>query len=379
MVADRFDVIVVGAGVFGVWTALVLQRSGRRTALMDAWGVAHPRASSAGETRIIRAGYGTQDHYSEWAWEALSRWKALEEETGAAILVPCGVLWLARAGDAALEASRQALERLGIPRQRLTPAGLRKKFPAFDPRGAEDVDLEPEACVLLARRACRLVARTFAAEGGDFRFGQVLPPEGGKGTLKSVRLAGGRQLSADAFVFCAGPWLGPLFPDVVGEKVKPTRQEVFFFGTPAGSEEYFPPRSPAWIDLSGEEEFYGIPAVDGRGFKVASDERGPEFDPTSGERTPSAAELKKVRGYLARRVPALSAAPLVEARVCQYEQTPDSELILDRHPEWSNVVLAGGGSGHGFKLGPVVGELAAGLVLDADTAPPPQVRLDRFS
>ena len=122
---------------------------------------------------------------------------------------------------------------------------------------------------------------------------------------------------------------------------------------------------------------YGIPGNEWRGFKVADDARGPVFDPTAGERLPSPEALRSARDYLAFRFPALKDAPLLEARVCQYENSPDEHFIVDRHPRADNVWLVGGGSGHGFKHGPAVGELVAGLVLDGH-APDPQFRLDRF-
>lgn len=122
---------------------------------------------------------------------------------------------------------------------------------------------------------------------------------------------------------------------------------------------------------------YGLPAMDGRGVKAASDLTGPPFDPNRGDRVYTPAELHKVRNLVAKRLPKLKDAPLVESRVCQYERTSDSNLIVDRHPEWKNVVLAGGGSGHGFKLGPAVGRLAASLTLNKTADPPPEVRVSR--
>ena len=111
--------------------------------------------------------------------------------------------------------------------------------------------------------------------------------------------------------------------------------------------------------------FYGIPVLDERGLKIAADRTGPPFDPTQGDRVASPESLAKVRRYMAARFPVLKDAPLAEARVCQYERTPDSNLILDRHPEWENVWIAGG-SGHGFKLGPTVGRFLAARIADSN-------------
>jgi sarcosine oxidase len=151
---------------------------------------------------------------------------------------------------------------------------------------------------------------------------------------------------------------------------------VFFFGTPAGDPRFSDAHMPVWADHRGNF-LYGIPGSDRRGFKIADDTRGPEFDPTNGERTVNPETLRDIREYVAFRFPALKGAPLIETRVCQYEQTPDSHFIIDRHPASENVWLLGGGSGHGFKHGPAIGEMIAKLILKNDE-PPAMWRLNRF-
>ncbi|HWS72755.1 MAG TPA: FAD-dependent oxidoreductase, partial [Thermoanaerobaculia bacterium] len=163
---------------------------------------------------------------------------------------------------------------------------------------------------------------------------------------------------------------------VIGEGVKPTRQEVFYFGAPAGSDRYRPDRFPVWIDF-GERIFYGIPDLRNRGVKIADDTRGEPVDPTTLEREPSQAALARARALLAERFPELAKAPLLSAEVCQYENSPDGHLIIGRHPHASNVWLAGGGSGHGFKLSPAVGEVIARAII-AGGAVPQQFRLERL-
>ncbi|HUP43303.1 MAG TPA: FAD-dependent oxidoreductase, partial [Thermoanaerobaculia bacterium] len=182
------------------------------------------------------------------------------------------------------------------------------------------------------------------------------------GRMGSLRLSDGSELAADAFVFACGPWLGGLFPEAVGERIRPTRQEVFFFGPPAGDRRFAEGGLPVWIDF-GERIFYGIPGNEDRGFKVADDTHGEPIDPTSLERRPDPAALERARGLLRERFPALAEAPLVESRVCQYENTRDGHFLIDRHPEAGDAWLVGGGSGHGFKLGPAVGERVALQVL----------------
>jgi glycine/D-amino acid oxidase-like deaminating enzyme len=194
--------------------------------------------------------------------------------------------------------------------------------------------------------------------------------------MTALRLADGSRVESDVYVFACGPWLGRLFPQLLGEAIRPTRQEVYYFGAPPGSARYLAGALPVWIDF-GERIVYGIPDIDGRGFKVADDTRGESFDPTAGDRSPSASGIARARRFLGERFPELARAPLLHAEVCQYENSPDGDLVLDRHPEARNVWLVGGGSGHGFKLGPAVGEMAASAILGGGEIPK-TFRLERL-
>jgi glycine/D-amino acid oxidase-like deaminating enzyme len=180
--------------------------------------------------------------------------------------------------------------------------------------------------------------------------------------IKRLKLSRGRPIAGDAFVFACGPWLGNLFPDAIGRRVTPTRQDVFYFGTPAGDTRFSDAELPVWVDLS-TPAMYGIPGNANRGFKIADDTSGAVFDPTGGDRHVTPGTARRFATYLKRRFPALAGAPLVGSEVCQYEASPDSHFIVDRHPAASNVWIVGGGSGHGFKMGPIVGEMVAELVL----------------
>lgn len=198
------------------------------------------------------------------------------------------------------------------------------------------------------------------------RLASVLPGALRNGAMERLELPGG-SLVADLYVFACGPWLGQLFPEAIGERgIRPTRQEIYFFGPPAGDPRFGDDVFPVWFDLV-ERVFYGIPGNEHRGFKVADDTRGEIFDPTAGERTPTPALVENARAFLARRFPGMAGAPLVEARVCQYENSPDGHLLFDRHPEAANVWFLGGGSGHGFKFGPALGEYAAGVILEDES------------
>ncbi|HKE34346.1 MAG TPA: FAD-dependent oxidoreductase [Candidatus Acidoferrum sp.] len=172
----------------------------------------------------------------------------------------------------------------------------------------------------------------------------------------------GERIVAGQFVFACGAWLGKIFPDVLGTRIFPSRQEVFFFGVPAGETRFAPPALPTW--LFQEDLVYGMPDLEGRGLKIAFDEHGERVDPDTQSRIVSPEMTQAVREYVARRFPALCDAPIVETRVCQYENTSNGDFLIDRHPEMENVWFAGGGSGHGFKHGPTVGQYVAGQLLD---------------
>ena len=370
-------VAVVGAGAFGGWTALHLRRAGARVTLLDAWGAGNARASSGGETRIIRGIYGGNRRYVELTARAFVLWWEHEERWSRRLYHRTGALWMFGGDDAYARSTLPVLREVGLEVAELAPADAARRYPQIDFTGVGTAFFEIEAGYLLAREACEVVQAGFVAEGGEYRAAAVRPGPMTGGGLRELMLADGTTVSADRFVFACGPWLGELFPDVIGDRITPTRQEVLFFGPAGGDARFDEGACPVWVDY-GNRFMYGIPGNERRGFKVADDTRGPRIDPTTEERVPSAEAIARARDLLARRFPALAAAPVVESRICQYEQTPDGHFIIDRHPAADNVWLAGGGSGHGFKMGPAIGELVARLVLGA-AEPEPQFSLHRFS
>ena len=366
------DVLVIGAGSFGAWTAWHLRRAGHSVALVDAFGAGHSRASSGGESRIIRIGYGERALYSRWAHASLPQWKELLAASGRRDLFrETGVLWLGHADDPHVEATDRTLAELGVPTEPLTPDELRARLPQLDCTGISHGILEPGSGVLLARRAVNAVVDQARRRGVDYRVARVDPAGlAPHAAAAEVGLGDGTRLSAGTLVFACGPWLPRLFPELLGSLIKTTRQEVFFFGTPAGVRRFAPPSLPAWIDFHGGA--YGLPDIEGRGVKVGLTALGPPFDPDRGDRTASPEGLAAARQLTAARLPGLGEAPLLEARVCQYTNTPSGDLLIDRHPAHANVWLAGGGSGHGFKLGPAVGSYVAAQIAGAC---PPEARV----
>jgi monomeric sarcosine oxidase len=356
-----FDIAVIGAGVFGAWTAYQLTQSGARVLIVDAYGPANSRASSGGESRIIRMGYGPDEIYSKSAVRSLELWKEFfaSVEAGSALFQKTGVLWLARQIDPYCNAISEILPRLGVAIERLTANELKERYPQFEFAEGTWGLFEPRSGALMARRAVQLITEETVRTGATLVHESILtPPVTGK--LDSLDTKSGTKIRADKFVFACGPWLPKLFPDLLGDVIYVTRQEVFFFGTPAGNDSFSPGHMPIWVDFN--ELVYALPNLENRGFKLAIDAHGPRFDPDSGDRVVTKEGVEAANAYLKLRVPALAGAPIVETRVCQYENTSNGDFLIDRHPDLENVWLAGGGSGHGFKHGPAVGEYLSGLI-----------------
>jgi glycine/D-amino acid oxidase-like deaminating enzyme len=273
---------------------------------------------------------------------------------------------MASARDDAYERnSLEPLRSAKIRFEELSTKQMKKRWPQINFAEVDWGIFEPDCGYLNARDSCKAVVDAFVAGGGEYRQIPISPVGLGTSLLDGVVLLGHDtcRLKADFYVFACGPWMGELFPSIIGKLIQPTKQEVLFFGIPRRQGEYFTDQHlPVWGDHR-EPFMYGIPGSGRRGFKIADDTRGPTFDPTSGERIVSLETVNNVREYLAFRFPALKNAPLIESRVCQYEQTPDSHFIVDRHPENEKVWLLGGGSGHGFKHGPALGEVMAEAIL----------------
>lgn len=355
------DVAVVGAGVFGAWTAYQLRRAGADVLLIDAYGPANSRASSGGESRILRLGYGPDEIYTRMAQRSLTLWRELFEEIDRPQLFQhTGVLWLAREHDPYCDATLKTFKQTKVSFERLAREELDKRYPQLYFGPVAWGMLEHESGVLVARQAVQALVALAQSIGVTYVQAAVRPPENGTATLRFVESTAGVRILADKFVFACGPWLPKLFPELLAELIHVTRQEVFFMGVPAGDDRYLPNKLPAWIDFN--DLVYGIPNLENRGVKIAIDEHGPPFDPDSGERIILQESVTRLRAYLARRVPALANAPVIESRVCQYENTSNGDFLIDRHPAFKNAWLVGGGSGHGFKHGPAVGEHVTSLV-----------------
>jgi len=375
MIAPR--IVVVGAGVFGSWTAWLLAKSGAQVALVDAWGPANARSSSGDESRIIRGAYARKAHYVKMTDRSFTLWESLEKVSGVEVVRRAGAIWLFGDDDAHVRDCLPHLASWNFPIERLDLGVAAQRYPQVNWSDVKIAYYESRAGWLLARRSVHEVVAQFKRAGGTLRLATAQPEMNAEnGRLRGVRLGDGSLLEADRYVFACGPWLRTLFPDWLGSSLLPSRQEVFYFGPPPGNTSFNDSTLPVWLD-NARGSWYGIPASEHHGFKISCNDLGEVVDPSTLNRTPDAGRLARAREHLAFRFPAMKDAPLVESRVCQYENTPDRDLIMDHFPNDSRVVIVGGGSGHGFKLAPALGEMTAEVALGR-MEPPELYRIRRF-
>jgi glycine/D-amino acid oxidase-like deaminating enzyme len=214
---------------------------------------------------------------------------------------------------------------------------------------------------MLARRAVQAVVGEAVRRGVDF-IAAVGEPPAGSGRVSQIQIGSQESIAAGEFVYACGPWLPKVFPRLLGDRIHATRQDVVFFSPPPGDRRFAPPQMPAWLHYGDPRGGYALPDLESRGFKLAFDRHGPSIDPDTMDRIVEEDAIAEARAFVRERFPALREAPVVETRVCQYENTSNGDFLLDRHPEFENVWWAGGGSGHGFKHGPAVGEYVEQLL-----------------
>lgn len=363
---QHVDVAIIGAGVFGAWTAWHLLRAGKSVRLFDAYGAGNARASSGGTSRVIRMGYGADTLYSEMARDSLQYWKDLSDSASAPIFHNTGVLWFAPQGDAYTAQSLAWLQANRVGHEHGDVSWLQNTYRQIQFYQGETGILETEAGALIAARGVQELIADAQIEVERV----VMPaPLFSKKTKLHTLPDGG---TADHLVYAAGPWIAELFPQQLMNKIVATRQEVYHFGAPQGDTRFAPPELPVWADFNNGRIVYGIPDLEGAGFKIAIDVHGPTVDPDTMERQLSPAGIAEARAYMQRRFPGLASAPLLGGRVCQYENSSNGDYLIDRFPGQQHVWLVGGGSGHGFKNGPAVGKRVAAHILDANLAVEPR-------
>jgi sarcosine oxidase len=363
--AGNSEVVVVGAGAFGGWTSLYLREMGFSVTMIDQYGPGNSRATSGGESRQIRAGYGERELYTQWVIQAFERWKARELEWGRRLFFQTGQLSMTREWTTELTSTRKVFDKLGVKYEVIKHDELRRQYPQINTENIDFAMYTPSTGVLKAREGCVAVAHAFEKKGGRFLIAKTDLGRRSGGALEDVVLSTGQRVAAQTFVFACGPWLPKVFPSLMQNKLKTPRRVVFFYGTPPGDERFTFPNCPAWAVDSA----YGFPSIEGKGFKVVPTIDQVMVDPDTQEHTLTSEELRKGREFATKWFPSLANQPLVESKVCQREDSVDEHFIVCRHPELSNVWLVGGGSGHGYKHGIMLGDYVANRVVGNDKHP----------
>ena len=366
------DIAVVGAGAFGAWTALHLQQSGAQVTLVDQYGPANSRATSGGETRGVRTGYGGHPHellWTSWAKRAVEKWKSWDEQWQDMLLprvfFTTSDLIMRDEWTDFMEDTRRNWNVLGIRHEVIDSDEIRRRWPVIDVTDITVALWEQDAGVVRARRAIESVARVFEREGGQVRIARAGMGGSTNRRLNALGLQPGEELSAGTYVFALGPWFPKAFPELMGDRLRIPIGHVVYLRTPPGDNRYSYPNLPSY-NFPGVT---GWPALgpDNRGFRVRTGGRGREDDPDTSRRWLEPDELERPRAFVAQRFPGLADAPISETRACHYEISTTRNFFFDHHPDFDNVWFAGGGSAEGFKFGPVIGEYLAGRVLGTET------------
>jgi glycine/D-amino acid oxidase-like deaminating enzyme len=358
------EIIVIGAGTFGVWTAFHLSKMGAKVTLLDAYGPGNSRASSGGETRLIQTD-NNNTIYIESALRAYHWWKEIENLSGEKLVFSTGRLAMSpEEGYRQYALDRQKQHKtLGINNvEVLTQDEIKYRWPQIyseDMAAGMFTDGGVSGSTLLARRGCQAVARQFEKNGGTLTIAKGTPIIK-NGKVEGIQ-AGSKTLTAQNYIFACGPWLSKIFPDLLVPKLKVVRRDVLFVGTPAGNDQFSYPNLPEWSLIGAG--YYGFPDINGRGLKVAPYPDHNAIDPDMDERLVNPYIVKRAHDFVKKRFPALSNQPIIEGRVCQITNSVDGNFIVDQLPSSDNTWIIGGGSGHGFKHGPAIGEYAAKRIL----------------
>lgn len=355
------DVAVIGAGAFGGWAALSLREQGAKVTLIDAYGPGNPRASSGDESRLLRLSYGDREIYTRWAMRAAEAWSRRQIEFGRRLYYPNGSLRVS--GSAQIAVQRAIFDRLGVSYEMLGPAEVRKRWPQINYDDTATIFYEHSGGVVKARESMIAVSEAFMHKGGDVRIGHATIGESTGGRLSGVKVDGD-PLSAGAYVLACGPWLPKVLPHLLGDRIRVPRREIFYVGSPIDDHRY------RWEHLPNlaDSDTYTASDID-YGIKVAARMGDVASDPDDASRMPTSFLADQVKRYVARRMPGLADQPIVAVRVCQTEYSDNGHYIIDRHPEMDNVWIAGGGSGHAFKMGPVLGDYIRDRVMGRDPDP----------
>ncbi len=371
-----YDAIVAGLGGMGSSAAYHLAGRGRRVLGLERYAPAHDKGSSHGQSRIIRQAYFEDPAYVPLLLRAYELWERLEVETGEDLMTLSGGLMIGSPKSPTFTGSKASADEYGLPYEVLDAPELKRRYPVFEPTPGTVALFEEKAGFVRPEASVKAHLYRAASLGADLRFGEeIVAWEPTTSGVKVQTVSG--TFEAERLVVTAGAWAPRLLSDL-GLPLEVTRQILFWFDPKGGIEPFLPDRFPVFIwEPEDGNSFYAIPAHDGQGggVKVAFFRAdGKPADPETIDREVKGDEVEFIRGYLARYVPALD-GEFLYARTCMYTNTPDEHFVICTHPEYPQVAVAAGFSGHGYKFCGVVGEILADLATEGETQHP----IDLFS
>ena len=360
-----YDVIVVGAGIFGVTAALALRRRQATVALLDPGPLPHPLAASTDVSKVVRMEYGADELYMAMVEEALDGWHRWNDAWDEPLYHETGVVMLARAplapGDFEYE-SYQSLRRRGHRPERLGAEEIARRFPAWKPGAFVDGFFHARGGYAESGRVVAALVGQAEDQGVDVYEGRAVAAlirDGGRVT--GVRTEGGETFHADHVLVAAGSWTYLLVPELA-PYMRATGHPVFHL-RPANPELFSPPDFPVFTADVSKTGWYGFPLHPREGVvKIANHGVGVRLNPATDERVVTEEDVARLRAFMADTLPDLAQAPIVYTRRCLYADTLDEHLWIDGHPDLEGLSVATGGSGHGFKFAPILGDLIVDVV-----------------
>lgn len=364
--AQIYDVIVAGVGGMGSAAAAHLAERGLKVLGLDRYGIPNAMGSSHGASRIIRLAYFEDPAYVPLLRRSYALWRELEVRAGRRLLEMTGCLDVGAPGTRVFDGSLRSSLEHGLAHEVLTGDELMRRFPAYRVPESCSALLEPEGGILLPEQCVAAHAAWARSAGAELRPGEAV--RSWKQVGESVRVTTDVGVyEAAHLVISAGAWAGKLAPLLAGQ-LQPERQVTAWL-QPIRPELFEARAFPVFVMEVPEGMFYGFPlgSEGPRGLKIGRFHHLHEtIDPDRLDRAAGPADEALLKSFATHYMPA-GAGATVEMRVCMFTNSPDEHFILDRHPEASNVVLAAGFSGHGFKFCSVVGEIIADLVSNGRT------------
>ena len=376
MMSHDYDVIVLGGGIAGASTAYALVKQGQNVLLIDRFEPGHKQGSSHGDGRIIRFNY-TEAIYVEMAMQVYPLWAELSAESGEDFIIESGLIEYGNASTKEIAITEGVLSQYDIPYERLTPAEAQERFPQFTFEEDSQILFQPGGGVVRATPAVMALWRLVKEKGGTTLTGKPIQSISAEDNQVSVTLENGETLSAKNLVLTAGGWTKKLAAQLNLDLPLTVTQEVLaYFPSKNDSINHQAGTMPGMIDYNIydgiEPHFYSLPMIEIQGVKLGRHHAGSEID-ADNVRYIDHEVVETMKRQITRRYPQLNSEP-IDMQSCLYTDTPDYHFILDKHPQYDNVTIGAGFSGHGFKFGPLLGKILAGLVLGQE-AP---VALDTF-